>query len=326
MDNPYNDIDALLAKQFAGETSPEEDQQIGAWLITSPDNEKYFADAQWLWEHVPEARESVAVDTEKALLKVKRHLKKPQTRIVSLRMWLTAAAAAVALVLAAVWHWHTPEPFPSEIMAGNTTPLTDTLSDGSVVSLNRNSGVVLAQQFNKQERRMRLRGEGYFKVTPDKSRPFVVEVNQLEVVVVGTEFNVDDQSIVDQIVVTVTEGKVMVKSTQQTEYVTPGQQAFYHKKTGKITVQTTPDPNVTAWKTRRFLFDETPLSTVAQQIGAVYGVKIDFANPALAQCRLSARYENLPLERVLNLIADTFGISVQRTGDQVIFNGAACGE
>ena len=108
-------------------------------------------------------------------------------RFAALRMAPRQATYALNLTGAAVT---TPNPV-IEIAAGNAIR-TDTLADRSVIVLNKTSTLRLAEGYNRRERRMRLSGEARFAVQPDKEKPFVVEVEALEVRVVGTEFTVED--------------------------------------------------------------------------------------------------------------------------------------
>ncbi|MBK8428211.1 MAG: hypothetical protein IPL27_20610 [Lewinellaceae bacterium] len=77
MTDNYTNIDELLAKRLAGEAAPEEEQQIEAWLRESADNRQYFEGLQRLWEQAPVSRAATlpAVDTERALQKVKMQLR-----------------------------------------------------------------------------------------------------------------------------------------------------------------------------------------------------------------------------------------------------------
>lgn len=328
MNELYENIDDLLAKKFAGELSPEEEKSLAEWLNASPDNARYLSDAQWLWDQVPkgQAPPSREPDTEKALQKVKKqlHSRPQQSPFRVVRYWIPAAAAALAFVAAALFFFPRNSTDAPMTLATADALLTDTLTDGSVITLNRHSGMVIASGFNQKERRVRLSGEGYFKIAPDQTRPFVVEVAQLEVTVVGTAFNVDALTENNTVEVTVTEGKVRLKSDRQTELLLPGESAIYDKASGQITRQTAPNVNVKAWQDRRFVFDNTPLQAVIQHLNAVYNINISLKNKALEQCPLTARFDNQPLERILDILADTFSFTLERNGNNIVLADGQC--
>lgn len=324
------DIDDLLAKQLAGENSPEEAATVQAWLAESPENQQYFAGLQQLWNDVPSAATPPprAVDTEAALLRVKDQLRvQPRARIVSMGSWMRwAAAAAVLLAVVAVWLLRPAAETEQPDIAALTSPRTDTLTDGSVVTLNRRSAIVAARGFNRHERRLRLQGEAFFQVKPDAQRPFVVEADAVEIKVVGTAFNVDERSRPGQVVVSVTEGKVQVAAAGQSLLLQPGERAVYTTTDHSLTRLTdTPDPNDLAYKTRVFHFVGTPLRDVVAQLSTVYGADISLKNKDLENCPLRADYNNLPLEAVLERLAEAFSLHIEYVnGGQIVLDGEGC--
>ncbi len=329
MTNDYKNIDELLAKRLAGETAPAEERLIEAWLRESADNRQYFEGLQRLWEQAPLSRTLRPVDTEGALQKVKAQLHPisatPPARMIPMYRWMSAAAAVLAVVVAAVFFFRNPSGRQELQIAASEATLTDTLTDGSVVVLNRNSGLRIAGNFNKTERRMRLSGEAYFAVAHDKEKPFVIEVEQLEVKVVGTEFNVDNRSEPGRVIVTVTTGKVQLSAGAQSILLTAGEQAVYETATGVITRSARPDQNATAYKNRVFKFDATPLSRVVRDLSDVYGVDISLKNKVLENCLLSTGYNDEELDRILELLAATFSLNVERTDGKIILDGTGCG-
>ena len=331
MKNDYKNIDELLAKRLAGEAAAAEERLIEAWLQESAGNRQYFEGLQRLWDQAPLSRAATLrpVDTERALQKVKAQIQ-PHTatspaRMIPMYRWISAAAAVLAVVVAAVFFFRNPSDTQELQIAASAATLTDTLTDGSVVVLNRNSGLRIAGNFNKTERRMRLSGEAYFAVAPDKAKPFVIEVEQLEVKVVGTEFNVVNRSEPGRVIVTVTTGKVQLSAGTQSTLLVAGEQAVYETATGIITRSARPDQNATAYKNRVFKFDATPLSTVVRDLSDVYGVDISLKNKALESCTLSTGYNDEELDRILELLAATFSLNVERTDGKIILDGTGCG-
>ncbi|MBV6438458.1 MAG: DUF4974 domain-containing protein [Haliscomenobacteraceae bacterium CHB4] len=330
MENFDEHIDERIARHLAGETTPEEDAVLQAWIAKSPENQRYFADLQAIWVKSPALRPAAShsVDTEVALKKVKARLNGGgAVRPLAVRMnFLWKAAAGVALALAAVYFlWLRQTPAPPTMIAASGSTLTDTLSDGSVVTLSRQSGLALAAKFNKRERRLRLHGEAYFEVNPDTARPFIVEVSEIEVRVVGTAFNVDNATDSSAVTVLVTEGKVRVSARGQSLLLLAGDGALYDKRTGTLSrmeaQQNPPAMN------RVFFFDATPLPDVIRQVEKAYGIKITLKNKALEKCVLTARYNNLPPERVLSLIAESFSLQLSKTENgEYVLEGEGCGE
>lgn len=332
MENFDEHKDTLIARHLAAESTPEEDAALQAWVAESAKNKRYFDDLQLLWQHSPAAKPAPAreVDTEGALQKVKSRIQTgtPHAFFSARAGAFVRIAAVLTLVLAAVYFlWQRSTPAGTRVIATIDTAIKDTLSDGSVIALKEHSGLTLAAGFNHRERRVRLKGEAFFTVSHDSTRPFIVDVTDLQVKVVGTAFNIDDAGSPGKVIVSVEEGKVLVSSKSQSVLLTPGQQAIYDRQTGTLVRQTGLQDQVPAGGNSRILwFNATPLSAVTDQIGKAYGIHILLKNNQLEHCQLTARYNNLPLERVLELIADSFSLKVEKTPEGYVFDGVGCGE
>ena len=322
-------IDTLIAKHFAGECTPDEAITVAHWLEENPSNKAYYDQLQHLWLLAPQAKtpRNMGFDTESALAKVKATVA-GRTRTRSWKPYLRyAAAATIAMLLFALWQTHSSGDKAAELATLPTEIQTHALPDGSEVTLNRNSGISVQKGFNQKERRIALRGEAYFEVNPDKERPFVVDMAELEVKVLGTAFNVDNNTDKNKVFISVTHGKVAVSAHGNTIFLTANQQAVYDKTT-QILTPLLPDqqnPNAIAYKNKVFRFEATPLKEVANALHKAYGVQIVLQNENLEKCPLTASYNNLGLERVLDLIAESFSIkAIRQTDGTYQLSGTGC--
>ena len=151
-----------------------------------------------------------------------------------------------------------------------------TLADGTKVWLNAATTLRYPVQFSGKERRVELLyGEAYFEVAKNKEKPFIVVTNQMEIRAVGTAFNVNNYAVADSSVsATLTEGKVKVTTGSGTRFLIPGEQANVNKKGVEITKADV--EQVTAWKNGRFIFNNTPLDAVMQQLSRWYDVQVRY--------------------------------------------------
>jgi transmembrane sensor len=325
-------IDELIAKHFAAEVSRDEALLLQKWLAESPENKRYFEQMQRLWQGVPDALEPLSreIDTENALKTVKKQIGSNtqysgrNARIAPFfnRSWMAAAAALIILVVAGVFFFRKNNIEPNQYTATETV-LRDTLTDGTRIALNRHSG--LSTAFSPQERRVKLKGEAHFDVVPDKAKPFVIEVQQLEVKVLGTVFNIDNLSDPGTVIVSVEEGRVALNASGQTEILTDGQEARFETATGKIIRSAQQfDPNQLAYRDLNFTFNDTPLSSVIPALEKAYNVSIILKNKDLGDCPLRTRYPGLPLQRVLELLAETFSFQITVQNGVYELAGGSC--
>ncbi|MBB5634573.1 hypothetical protein HDE68_000458 [Pedobacter cryoconitis] len=154
------------------------------------------------------------------------------------------------------------------------------LPDGTKVWLNAASSLKYPTQFAGNERRVQLTGEGYFEVSKDKKRPFIVVTDQQQVQVLGTHFNVNAYKEENAIKTTLLEGIVRVSKTgsQQNESMSkclkPGEQATL--KQASFHVDQVDVNHVVAWKNGYFTFEDEDLEVSMRKLGRWYNVSISY--------------------------------------------------
>ena len=153
------------------------------------------------------------------------------------------------------------------------------LADGSKVYLNSESEIRYPTFFAGGERRVYLKGEAFFEVTSDTSRPFIVNVGEMDVRVLGTRFNVNAYVPERAIRTTLVSGKVRVSDREDKAAVVlePGQQAVW-KKNG-LTMREVDALAVSAWVDGKFYFEEgMTLEEITEQLQRCYDIDFFFAS------------------------------------------------
>lgn len=153
-----------------------------------------------------------------------------------------------------------------------------TLSDGTKVWLNAASSIRFPVSFTGAERRVSVKGEAYFEVAHDQSRPFKVELNTSEIEVLGTHFNVNAYDDEASVKTTLLEGKVKLtaKDNASPFILLPGQQSAIDND-GNITLQKDADTEeAVAWIHGNFQFKSAELHTILRQISRWYDVDIEY--------------------------------------------------
>lgn len=152
-----------------------------------------------------------------------------------------------------------------------------TLADGTGVWVNAGSKVTFPTRFNDKKRVVELSGEAYFEVAHDKSKPFIVIVDQQQVEVLGTHFNVRTYQEEEDKEVVLLEGSVRVASrTQPAKAVVmaPAQRLKMHNN-GDYDLDNIPNPEFyIAWKNGEFSFQDTEVGSVIKELERWYPVKI----------------------------------------------------
>jgi ferric-dicitrate binding protein FerR (iron transport regulator) len=153
-----------------------------------------------------------------------------------------------------------------------------TLSDGTKVWLNAASSISFPVAFAAAERSVSVTGEAYFEVAHDRRRPFKVQINNSEIEVLGTHFNVNAYEDETTVKTTLLEGKIKqtTKDGAFQKTLLPGQQSDIYKN-GEMSVSTNVDTGeAVAWMQGNFQFKSADLHAVLRQVSRWYDVDIEY--------------------------------------------------
>lgn len=150
------------------------------------------------------------------------------------------------------------------------------LSDGTKVRLNAGSALRYPVSFDNGERVVELRGEAYFEVQEDKTRPFLVKCGNVTVRVTGTRFNIDAYPGEAEHRITLLEGGVEIQRSAERVRLLPNQQALIF--TGKE-IMVRDDARAeerVAWTRGLFAFHKAPIEEVMKQAAKWYGITVRY--------------------------------------------------
>ena len=185
------------------------------------------------------------------------------------------------------------------------------LSDGTEVFLNAETILRFPNNFEGEEcREIWIDGEAYFTVKRDEKHPFIVHTGNIEVEVLGTEFNLMAYHGTRKEHVTLVQGKVRVRDCQKNGEIVlaPGVQAVFDKERETMTSQKVDVSYYTAWMEDLFAFRETPFNEVMQVLAQWYDFEFFFQNPEVQDFIYSGKVERYA---TLNEVLDVF----RKTGD-----------
>ncbi len=318
----YHIDDDLLVKHLLGETSATEAQQVVQWLQQDAANAVYFQELKDAWEKSLQLAAASTVDEDKAWERFKNRIgankdggyNEPVVRGFSWRK--VAAAAAIVIGIAAGLWWWTGQRSNEISLASGEMVLTDTLPDGSVITLNKTSTVVYASTIRSGQRKLQLKGEAFFEVMPDKKRPFVIQVADLQVTVLGTSFNIKEDSAAVEVLVET--GTVKVSKEEKEVILQAGEKITIKRADSLLQKEELTDKLHNYYRTKEFVCDDTPLWKLVQVLNEAYKTNIVFGREELKELRLNTTFYNESLEKVLDIISLTFGIKVRKENERII--------
>ncbi len=316
--------DDLLVKYLAGEADREEEEAIFAWISERAGNERYFRHFKMIWEE-SEALALHSNTDENAAWERFRDRVSARGSIASharpLTYWIRIAAlifliCATGGIALSVYLGQHPVELVQVQSHGNA--LSDTLPDGSVVIMNRNSKITYPSRFAKTERNIQMDGEAFFKVAPDKKHPFIIKVDNVTVTVVGTSFNIKSRYGKTEVIVET--GIVQVVKHNDRVELKAGEKVIAGQK-GSLEKGMNTSRLYHSYADRKFICRDTPLQELIAAVNDVYGADIVIANRDLASLSITNTFSNDPLDRILLVITETFkdhNIKIEREGNKII--------
>lgn len=151
------------------------------------------------------------------------------------------------------------------------------LSDGTEVTLNSGSILILNQKFEKNSRTLFLYGEAFFKVSKDSDRPFTVRTKYLDLTALGTEFNIQSYTDLDRMEIALTEGSLLVNTKNNNQSITllPNQYAVFNVTTNRLE-KIEGEEDFIRWKEGYLCFSEASFVTIIKTIERKFDVTIQY--------------------------------------------------
>lgn len=191
----------------------------------------------------------------------------------------------------------------------------DTLSDGSIITLNKASTLSYPSQFKGDKRAVALKGEAFFNITPNKKKPFIISIDSIEVTVVGTSFNIKEEKGSTEVVVET--GIVEVKSGRQKVELRAGERLVIQSG-GNLAKDKISDKLYNYYRSKEFVCDNTPLWKLVEVINKAYDSQVEIGREELRNLPMNATFNNESLDQVLNVISLTFDIKVTKRDNRII--------
>ena len=249
-------------------------------------------------------------DTNKAIEGFRARTGQTVSRIRPLwhRAVISVAAAAVFVLGLFIFHQRTGW---TELVSGGSS-LSQVLPDGTQVTLAPGSGLRFKEKaFDKGKRDVRMEGKVFFDVTPDSESPFEVRMDGAFLRVLGTEFQVAETAGGKDVEVYVQSGKVLFAKSDRAEGVilTEGMGAKLVEGAQIPKVEEVSKTNSIAWSRGTFVFDQTPLKQVLDELGAYYGVSFATTYP---DRQLSGEFGTDDLDLIIELIESALDVTIIR--------------
>ncbi|CDZ62214.1 Two component sensor histidine kinase FecR/PupR [Neorhizobium galegae bv. orientalis] len=283
-----------------------------AWLLEAPEHRREWQKTCEMWQALgqmpPSVREALPLAADA-----------PPMRRFSLASRLVGAAifTGTALCLLLLVGPFLLIALQADYVTDTAQSRSITLEDGSSVVLAADSAMALA--FSGDRRGViLLKGEAFFDITPEKTRPFTVEGGGLKIEVLGTAFDVRVGR--DETAVALAQGAVKVSPDRvgAAEHVlAPGGMLTLDHSNGGVTASTVSIADIGSWRQGRLYVVDQTIGSVIEQIQRYHPALISVPDRSLANRRVSGIYDLSSPDQALGALVDPYGGKVRKIADYV---------
>ncbi len=192
------------------------------------------------------------------------------------------------------------------------------LTDGTKIKLNENTTITFVNTRNIEKNNVILQGEAYFEVTHNPAHPFRVQASDIQISVLGTEFNVQNYIQNNKTQVALVNGSVKVGTGNSNTFIVPGQQATIVNNTNNIAISDADFDSILSWTTHQLNFSEKKLSEIVKVVGAWYRVSFYFSDEDMKNIHFTGNIKKQDgLLHFLQILKYTEGINYKINNDTI---------
>ena len=192
------------------------------------------------------------------------------------------------------------------------------LSDGTKVWINSESALRYPAYFGKNIREVEARGNVYFEVAKDSTRPFVVASRELTTEVLGTRFEVNTYGDRDEVSATLVEGSVRVGVGSRFVVIKPNQQFTFNTKSGTIEVNEVDAARKVMWKDGILVIDNEAFRDVVWKLERWYGVSIVNETGLVFTQSFSGEFDREDIHMAIESLCTNLNITYTMDKDRII--------
>lgn len=321
---PLHDNDSDLLRKYRRDLlTPDELTDLREKSAATSDDELL----EWLGSDADD-RDTAMTDAEKRFERMKARItsaigtgdadsRRPHIMPLILKVAVAAAIAIPILFIGAIYAGLVTVPSHAsvtytEIATSGRENTTLTLPDGSTVIARGDSHLRYASDFGDKNRDIDFSGEGHFDIVKDTSRPFVINMTDMEVTVTGTEFSINDRPQADNISLSLTSGSVALTSTLTGEHITldAGYMARLNRLDGHISVDSIPANLRADWSKSEVVYDNVTPDQLVASIEEYYDITLgkQITDRINTNFTGTLPYDDLPT--VLKVLNRVYGIQM----------------
>lgn len=280
----------LLLKYIEGDCTDQEKVEITNWLDSSPENMKEYLALRKLHD--------ISIWQIKSDLQAEQKIKS-KTPFWSRKTFYgeILKVAAIFIFALLIIRYALPEFVPSNeiaytqtihVPAGQRAEIT--LGDGTQVWLNAKTTLTFPTQFLGNNREVKLDGEGFFDVTHNKSKPFIVNTGKYDVKVWGTKFNLIAYSWKKNFETSLLEGSVEVLKEGSSKGILLKPNEQVKLKNNQLVISPVNDMDQFLWREGIISFDNATFTELINKLELYFDFQIEVRNTQALNYRFTGKF------------------------------------
>jgi transmembrane sensor len=323
----YESIHVLILRLLSGEADIHEKQKIAEWLELSPDNRRLYTDLREIWLGAGVQSNADQYQLEEAIEQFRSHIGQAPRRLPDalpvIQFFRKYAALFILAITLPFGYYLGTQKYTRQSMTTVCCALGDKtniiLPDSTRVWLNSGSRLSFNSDFKSGGRNVLLEGEAYFSVTKDKEHPFIVKTYEIEIRVLGTQFNVKAYPEEKSVSTTLIEGSIQVSSPSEKMTIAPDQKMVFSKETHKMSLNRLADtaPEID-WKRGRLIFRNESLEELEIKLERWFDVDIYLADEQVKHRRFTGTLERESILEVISYFELSKYVNCDIQGNKII--------
>lgn len=322
----------LLIRYLSGNCNDDECESLLMWVETSEDNKRHFAEMKNSWVISNINTDKLNQDEtnhsfQSVLNKIQNSENSSENNSPKISIfWRVAAAVIITVGLTSLINyivWKEPEKKLAynelSVPSGQQAQLT--LADGTRIWLNSKSKLIYPGEFSSKTREVILEGEGYFQVSHNPDKPFIVKTSHLDVKVLGTSFNITNYSDEDKISFALESGSISLldKGAENSKLkLKPTDLAVFSKTTHDIQLSKGDADIYKSWLKGQFKFRNLSFEDIARRLGRNFNVQFVFVNEKIKTIKYNGSFYNYePLHQILKIMQTNSAFRYRIVKDKV---------
>lgn len=318
----------LLFKYISGNSTLDEELEVRNWESVSDERKKELARLKNIWvisgldngmdlgKRDEQIERILAIIRQLNSQAKKRTLFQKVTRYAAAAILLAGISGTIGYYIS-YSKFNSPPQF-TEIFVPKGERSTVLLPDGSTVQLNSESCLKFASEFHSPTRKVSLSGEAFFNVTPNKSKPFIVEMKDFSIEVLGTSFDVSCYPNDSLITTFLQSGKVKINSGKSDDvFLSPNEAYFYNKATQESKKIKVKDHRYMDWTTGRLTINSETIGEFAKKLERRFNVKFEFGDAEAKNHIYSGSIKDEDINTLLEALTFASDIAYKRSGDTI---------